>query len=192
MRPVDKLESFGEAPVSYPEAVAAIRAEHGRGSSHWLADELELGLRQAQRYLSAHPPQSRRPDVIALAPSHQIIAGRLRRATGTTSGMIKVDYSPTGTSRSIPDLDAGAGELRGLLDEAADQFAAGQRYLAATAFEQYILLGYGYGAMPEQMSIVEYVSGVELQLGEMPEHTLEPSTPDHGGEEPATTGVPLF
>ncbi|UKD50778.1 hypothetical protein L3Q65_00340 (plasmid) [Amycolatopsis sp. FU40] len=160
--PPAKIESFGDNP-SYPEAVAAIRAEHGRAASHWVADRLGLSQRQARRYLSPQPPNARRPDVVALAPRLRVAEGRLRRTLKTTSGTIEVNYSPSGPTRSVPDIDATAG-LRDYLTAAADYLADGERHLAAAEFEQYILIGYGGGSLPEEMSIVAYLGGIDLVL----------------------------
>lgn len=38
-------------PLNVDQAIAAIRAEHGRGATHWLADRFGITLRQAQRYM---------------------------------------------------------------------------------------------------------------------------------------------
>lgn len=188
--PAAKIESFGDDP-SYPEAVAAIRAEHGRAASHWLADRLGQSQRQARRYLSSQPPNARRSDVVAQASRLRVAEGRLRRTLKTTRGTIEVDYSPSGRTRSVPDIDA-TPSLRDYLTSAADYLADGERHLAAAEFEQYILIGYGGGSLPEEMTIVAYIDGIDLVLDDGAFTTQQDDDLDDGNDDYDEEDVPLF
>uniref|UniRef100_UPI003F49A6DE hypothetical protein n=1 Tax=Amycolatopsis sp. CA-096443 TaxID=3239919 RepID=UPI003F49A6DE len=137
------------------------------------------------------------PEAVALAPRLRVAEGRLRRTRRTTEGVIEVVYSPSGPIRSVPGIEVTAA-LREHLVRAADCLAAGQRYPAEAEFGEYVLLGCGGGALPEQMKIVSYVSGIELvvddgalaELGSGP----EASDGEDGGWAEGDTweDVPLF
>lgn len=158
-------------PTTGPAALEAIRAEHGRNSTRWLADQMGISLRQAQRYmagqglsgrtaanrarrdavieLGAAPVRAQaqrvRADVSRQASRRWIAAALIRKATRVSVGRVKVwDKSanrPAG-SRHVGSHRVDNRRMRAQLNQAASLLESGDEEGAMHAFSDALLDAY--------------------------------------------------
>ncbi|MGH3097935.1 MAG: hypothetical protein ACRDMV_18285 [Streptosporangiales bacterium] len=154
--------------ASVRDAQAVIRAQHGRAASRWLAAEAGVSTRTARRWLSAHPPGSRAPRILAAAQSASVAglaAQRLRGAAaeggGIAVGVVAVSYDDDDQGdRDIGWLEINDAMARDL-QASADALDAGNLAGAADAFSDAVIGGYGTG-LQDTLSVSDYSDGVEL------------------------------
>lgn len=146
-------------------ALAAIRAEHGRGASRWIAETFGVHRRTAQKYLKGdlnpgRAGSARRAAIIAGASPAFIAAQRLRRARRLIVGDVKVRYGERDEgSRTIGNLDVDD-ELAEKLTETADLLEEGDLEGAEDALSTGILDS--YGGLGDTLQIYDYENGLGI------------------------------
>jgi len=87
--------SAGHRQVEWLDVLVYAEEEHGAGASRWLADEMGVSLRSAERYLAITKPgvaQSQQPSRRAQAEAAQRLQARIQRAVVNLFGMqLQVD-----------------------------------------------------------------------------------------------------
>ena len=148
MKFMDAVKSRIGRPDSDREALGALREEHGRHTSRYLADRLGVSVRQAQRYLRGdiRRVSSERSTLIRGAvDNNRLAAQRIRNARIVSVGKVSAVSKSKGTStgsRSIGVLTIDA-TMRQELDRAAADLEAGNVREAEEAISAAILGGYG-------------------------------------------------
>ena len=160
---------------TWAEQVAAVKAEHGRDASHWLAARLGKSLRTAQRYLSGQIKRPGKDTPPAGLAALQRIGDR-SKAAATVRGIRTVNVGAievydTSGGRSDGLRRPGPLDVAGGMDEVARALEAGDVDLAADLFNGSVLAVYDSGAghaasrdgLGEQMQITDYRDGIEYQ-----------------------------
>lgn len=148
---------FGElmtrvgTPGNWREAIADVRAEHGRGARRWLAAEFGVHPDTAGRWLSGKQAPGGRAGtrkardlqariVGAVAP-HRAAARYIRTATRLDIGEIDLDASSYGGTRNVGGFDV-TPRMRDQLDRVADALERGNTQDAAGRFGDLVLDAY--------------------------------------------------
>lgn len=140
---------------------AAIRAEHGKGATRWIAERAGISQRTARRWMSSAPPPTRAGAIVALIAGEAIAAARIRTATHISVGAVAVEYdgADEGT-RVIGELDV-TGFMDNELDNCAAALEEGDWDAAADAFSDAVIAGYSEG-LQDTLSVFDYQDGVSL------------------------------
>jgi hypothetical protein len=148
------------ASITY--AQEAIRAEHGKGASRWLAQEAGISQRTARRWLSTSLPRSRTDVVARLANRLHIAARRLRAAESVDFGAVAVVYDGQheGTRHIGPVAvdDALARDL----GTVAGYLETGSLAAAADAMSGAALAAYSPG-LEDTLAVEEYDHGIDIE-----------------------------
>lgn len=151
------------APVQ--AAQNALRQAHGKGTSRWVAGEIGLSQRQAQRWLSADYPRSRAGQIMELVAATTIVAHVLRIATRVNPGQVGVYYKGTGRDEKTRNIDGftPSAQVRVYLDRAADDLVRDDLDAAADAFSDAVICGYEEG-LEDTLGVADYVDEVEIAI----------------------------
>lgn len=140
---------------------AAIRQQHGTGSTRWIAAETGVSQRTARRWMSTAAPVSRIPVIMELATREAIAAQRFRGATAIDVGAVAVEYDGEDQGdRNIGHLDVDD-HTAAYLEQAAAALEEGDLAAAADAFSSAVIGGYSPG-LEDTLSVSDYTSGVEI------------------------------
>lgn len=97
-------------PVDWRDAMTEIRADHGRGASRWLADQFDVSMRTAQRWLKGEQHPGGREGTRGGKSAEQRMIG----AVDTNRSAAR--YLRTATRIEIPEMDmttsAGTGKRK--------------------------------------------------------------------------------
>jgi hypothetical protein len=160
-------------PVNRDEAVAAIRAEHGKGARAWLADKFGVTRDTAGRWLSGkQSPSKASGGTSALngsASKNHVAAQALRGAQIVDVGKAKVKVISPGTSeeRNIGSLNVSP-EMQAKLEAAADLMETGDTAGAEALIKEAVLEEYGAqrggnrGAISSIMDLEEFGGGFNI------------------------------
>lgn len=146
-------------------ALDAIRAEHGRGTSRWIANTFGVNPRTARKYLAGeiNPGRAgsqRRQAVLASASPAFVAAQRLRRARRLVVGSVRVRYLDRDEgSREVGTLSVDS-DLADKLNEVADLLEEGDMEAAEDALSGAILDA--YGDLADTLTISDYENGLGL------------------------------
>lgn len=142
-------------PGDWREAMTEIRADHGRGASRWLADQFDVSMRTAQRWLKGeqHPGgrEGTRPGaggeqkVIRAVDTSKSAARHLRTATRIEIPEMDMTTS-AGTGKRKPGGYPVTGPVQSRLDRIADAVERGDTAGAEKMFSDLTLeLYFGKG-----------------------------------------------
>lgn len=168
------MQALGR-PLNWREALSAIRAEHGKGTSRFLAGELGVSMRTAQRWQAGAQVPSTRDNrqgaLSGVAKRDYVAAQALRRASTVTVGHVKVDSRSSGQ----PDGSRPVGTLlvdplmRAELANVANLLENGQHEAAGDALSDALLGGYSAQRArdarhiaPGVLTIRDYPTGVDV------------------------------
>lgn len=173
------IASLGR-PKTFGEAIAAIRAEHGKRASKFLAEQLGVTMRTAQRYLKGEfqprtntaAGRTRREGVMRAASRRWVAAALLRNATRVNVGRVRVwDKSkdrPAGT-RFVGMHTVGGTLLAEDLVAVADLLQDGREDEALFAFSDAMLDAYSRdkgdppGTASGPLYIYDYLTGIQVE-----------------------------
>jgi len=164
--------SAGHRTVEWLDVLVYAEEEHGSGASRWLADEMGVSLRSAERYLAITKPgvgQSQQPsrhaqveaaqrlqariqrewDRADAADQRRQVADLLRAIRRVAPGTVRVRSVSRGKNRSgspratLESSRSIPGEIAVDLSDAADLWEQGLDGEAAAALSDAIIDGYG-------------------------------------------------
>jgi hypothetical protein len=142
-------------------AQAAIRAEHGRHATRFIAEQAGVSPRTARRWMSSAPPAGRVTVIAALVPGEAVAAQRIRAASSVSVGTVDVAYDDDDQGpRTIGELDVDS-YMASELDHAAAALEEGRWDAAEDAFSAAIIGGYSDG-LQDTLSVADYRDGVTL------------------------------
>lgn len=151
------------APVK--AAQEALRQSYGKGASRWVAGEVGLSQRQAQRWLSADYPRSRAGQIMELVAASTIAAHVLRIAARVDPGSVGVYYKGNGRDEGSRNIDGftPSTQVRVYLERAADDLVRDDLEAAADAFSDAVICGYEEG-LEDTLGVSDYVDEIEIQI----------------------------
>ncbi|WNV86644.1 hypothetical protein [Umezawaea sp. Da 62-37] len=139
----------------------AIRAEHGKTASRWLAAQAGISQRTARRWLSTDLPRSRTDTVARLANRLFTAAQRLRTAHSIDFGAVAVTYDGhhEGTRHigPVPVDPALAHDLHTV----ATHLETGSLAAAADALSVAALAAYSPG-LEDTLAVDQYDHGIDI------------------------------
>lgn len=173
------IASLGR-PKTFGEAIAALRAEHGKATTRVLADRLGVTIRTAQRYVRGQfepntrttAGRERREKTMLAASRRWVAAGLLRRATHVNVGRVAVlDKSKNrpGGTRFVGLHRVGDTVPAQALSQIAGQIQAGQMAQAEEAFSTLMLDAYAVsrgdqaGAASGPLAVSDYLTGIQVE-----------------------------
>jgi hypothetical protein len=131
------------APRDWQDSLAAIRRQHGRGTSRWIAEHVGISQRQAQRWLAGQVQHSEYEDQVEdLADPGWLVADALASAGALDVGRVEVFYDGKSQgTRNVGTLVVDE-EMHGLLTQAGALYAEGMDEQAEAIISDAILGGY--------------------------------------------------
>ncbi|WP_226360970.1 hypothetical protein [Pseudonocardia sp. ICBG1142] len=148
------LQSLGRA-ANPREAIESLTAEHGRGTTRWVAEQLGVSMRTVQRWRKGTQSPRDTGQVTGLANEQRVRINALRNAQTTSVGRVSV------YSRSSGTLDGGrdVGTVGVDFNIAADlmEQGASEEEIQA-AISDAVMDGYGGNGFGDVLTIDDYES----------------------------------
>ena len=130
-------------------AQAAIRAVHGRAASRWLAQQVGVARRTAQRWMSRKAPKSRSGAIIQAAidagGTPGIAAQRLAYAQAVNVGTVEVTYDGEPQGRRHIGTVEFIGDSANYIGQAINDLLAGDLDAAGESVSCAVISGYSPG-----------------------------------------------
>lgn len=146
------------ASATVTHAQAAIRREHGRASTSWVAEQAGISPRTARRWMSAAAPPARHRTILNMAGAGAAAAQTIRAARTISVGRVRVRYDDTDAgTRTPPELTVAEMSLEPFYDA----LAAGDYEVADRLFSDAVLDAYGAG-LDDILTIAEFDTGLAL------------------------------
>jgi len=128
------------SPRNWQDAASAIRRAKGRGASRFIAQELGISQRQAQRYLAGQVRKAPHgQDIEDLAEPDWLAADALLEAQALNCGHVEVEYNGKSQGVRKVGLISVDGEMREAIEAAAAALLDGDESLAEQLLSDGIL-----------------------------------------------------
>ncbi|WP_075297805.1 MULTISPECIES: hypothetical protein [unclassified Pseudonocardia] len=148
------LRSLGRA-MNPREAIESLVAEHGRGTTRWLAEELGVSMRTVQRWRKGTQAPRDSQRVTGLADAQQVRVNALRSARTVSVGAVSVISRSSGA----PDGGRNVGTVGADFNIAADLLEQGaSEDEVQAAISDAVMDGYGGNGFGEVLEIDDYGS----------------------------------
>jgi len=148
------LRSLGRA-MNPREAIESLVAEHGRGTTRWIAGQLGVSMRTVQRWRKGTQDPRDMDRVTSLANEQQVRINALRSAQTASVGSVSVFSRSSGQfdgTRDIGTVSADFGIAADLLEQGASEEEV------QAAISDAVMDGYGGDGFGEVLGAEDYSS----------------------------------
>lgn len=146
------FRSLGRA-VDAREAIESLVAEHGRGTTRWIAEQLGVSQRTVQRWRKGTQSPRNTAGVARLADPNRVRVNALRNARAVSVGSVSVFSRSSGAldgSRNVGMVGADFNVAADLLEQGASEEEV------QAAISDAVMDGYGGNGFGEVLGIDDY------------------------------------